>query len=213
MKNKHILAMLLIVTALTSTSCLSMIYYPSRVLDKGGIYIGLGTHVERRWDWGMEMAVYSSLYSRFGFGGGFDGGIELRSAYVLPYMIAISARKQFNFNAIVIDGVSLGGSVGFLNEYPIEWNGNICFLKKAFSLTIGTAQNHAGSPPDSYSYRINSTYARAAYEFTIGKHFIVMPFVSGRHSNTYKIEYNGEILDFWQRNQMGVGLSIAFKSK
>lgn len=212
MKHRHILAVMLIVTALTSTGCLSMIYYPSRVLDKGGVYVGLGTQAERRWDETTEMAVYSSLYSRFGLGGGFDGGLDLRLAYGLPYSLELSARKQFNFNAIVIDGVTLAGGIGLSSAFPLEWNGSICFLKKAFSLTIGTAQNQEGDYLGEYNYVINSTYARAAYEFTVGKHFIVMPFVSGRHANIYKENY-GENLDFWQRNQMGVGLSIAFKSK
>ncbi|MGE3062597.1 MAG: hypothetical protein AB7T10_03090 [bacterium] len=206
------LVSVLIFISITSTSCLSMIYYPSRVLDKGGVYLGLGTHVERRWDDATEMAVYSSLYSRFGLGGGFDGGLELRLASGLPYAADLSARKQFNFNAIVIDGVTLAGGIGLSNAFPLEWNGSICFLKKAFSLTIGTAQNQAGDYLGEYSYIINSTYARAAYEFTIGKHLVVMPFVSGRHANIYKENY-GENLEFWQRNQMGVGLSIAFKSK
>ncbi|MDD3803906.1 MAG: hypothetical protein PHW02_05965 [bacterium] len=215
MKHKNIFALMLVVLLLTSTGCLSMIYYPSRVLDKGGFYIGLGTHSERRWDDFTELAVYSSLYSRFGFGKGFDGGLELKLFQFFPCMAVLSARKQFDFDAVVIDGVTLGAGVGLLHPSapPIEWNGSICLLKKAFSVTIGASRNEGGNYLSNYGFVINSTFAKVSYEFNIGKHFIVMPFVSYRHANTYKVGNNGEILEYWQRNQMGAGLSIAFKSK
>ncbi|MDD3803902.1 MAG: hypothetical protein PHW02_05945 [bacterium] len=214
MSKKLWLAVFLIVVSLSSTGCLSMIYYPSRVLDKGGVYLGLGAHSERGWGDFKDLEMYGSLYSRVGFGKGFDGGIELKWFHYFPCMVVLSARKQFDFDATVIDGVTLGAGVGLLHPSapPIEWNGSICLLKKAFSITIGTARNEGGNYLSNYGFIINSTFAKVSYDIILGKHFVIMPFVSYRHSNTYK-EDSSEILDYWKSNEMGVGLSIAFKSK
>ena len=207
MKHKHILAIMLIVTALTSTGCLSMIYYPSRVLDSGGVYVGYGTHAERGWGDNYELGFYNSFFTRLGFGGGFAGGIELRGYQFLPYTGIVSIRKQFNFNAIVIDGITLGVGMGLQFD---EVYGSVSLLKKGFSVTIAYSNNmfeEFNISNYSGNWLINSTYGRLSYEYNLGKHFIIMPFISYRYS---KDTFEDEI---WNKRKLGIGLSLAFKSK
>ncbi|GEM_PF-6587416 len=203
MSKKVWLVVILMVVSLFSTGCLSMMHYPSRVVDDGGICMGLGTDVGMSLYEKGSLNMMNSLFVQVGIGHGIDCGVDLMLYKFIPCVQILSIRKQFDFNAVVIDGITLdaGATLSFDRIY-----GSASLLKKGFSLTI-TCSKNIFKDSDDDDWFINSIYGRLAYEYLFKNRFIVMPFVTCGRSKTDIIS------DIQAGNYIGAGISITYKTK
>jgi len=204
MSRKVWLAFILIVVSLFSTGCLSIMHYPSRVVDDGGICIGLGTDVGMSLYEKGSLNMMNSLFVQVGIGHGFDCGVNLMLYKFIPCVQILSIRKQFDFNAVVIDGITLdaGTTLSFDRIY-----GSASSFKKGFSFTFTCTKAIFEEDSVDGDQYLSSIFGRIAYEYTIKNRLIVMPFVA------YGYKKDDVVSDFIEGNQIELGVSITYKTK
>jgi len=201
---------------MTVTGCLSMIYYPARVADKGKMYLGIGTHME---NFDNDYIPAGSIFFRRGFGQGVDIGCEVRTFFFVPSELLFSVRKEFQLNDPACDAITI--DAGYSHILLQEAYISAAFLKDEYALRTVFSQNLFDKVgfDEGYSFPHRSS----AFSISLSKEFkwkkvTLMPFILYKYSIfletsiLYPIfQYNNmDIREKENTSYLGAGISFLF---
>ena len=205
-KTRIIIIIIILLTMLINTGCLTMQYYPAKVAKPGKMYLGLGIHEESREGWGSgyisNLMLFNAIFLRYGLPNNFDIGFNIHGLMIIPYMLSINVRKQFNLSNDLIHSITfnIGSGISFTQELYTS----ISAIRNDFALTFGFKHYIIASLIGS-SLNRNEFLLNISKEFE-HKRFNTMPFIY------YKViqqsgEYSSDSKVF---QQIGIGISFYF---
>lgn len=189
-----ILIIFCILVLTTSTGCLSMIYYPARVPDKGKMYLGIGAHLD---NFNNDYIPAGSIFFRRGFGQGIDVGCEVRTLFFLPSELLLSVRKELRLNDPVCDAITI--DVGYSPILSQEAYISAAFLKDEYSLRTILSRNSYSTVDlggGSSQARLNDAFSVSFSREFKWKKFIFMPFIFYKYSSNMDVQSITSIFQF-----------------
>lgn len=224
-KKTKILTIIIILSTMVINGCLTLQYYPAEVVKPGKMYLGLGIHEENRE--GMSgnsfnnILLCDAIFFRCGLPYNFDIGLAMYSLLVFPYMLSISARKQFDLNNNLINSITVdaGGGKG---EGIKEYYTSISTIRNEFAFTVGYKRTIDNRFTGSifYNYLRNEFLLKITKRFKY-RRFNIMPILYYKAVKEYNIDSYGGSFDFpspinyiertgWNIKQIGIGVSFYF---
>ncbi len=173
-KTRIPIILIILLTMIINTGCLTMQYYPAKVAEPWKMYLGLGFHGESLEGWRSNSMLFAGIFFRYGLPYNFDIGFGMHAVMIFPYMVSINARKQFDFNNDIIHSITFDAGFGISITKVLYTS--ISLIRNDFALTIGLKKYMLiVFPENSNSYR-NEFLIKIANELEC-KRFNLMPFI------------------------------------
>lgn len=205
-----------------------MIHYPAEVVKPKKLYVGLGISSTVKPCDKVSLLEIQTIYARYGLPYGFDIGLSINTLlpYLLgnihfikyPQLLVMSARKQFNVNISILNGITLDAGYGYTIRGGGQFISSISMISEDFALTSGISKHYLLYPllDPSYDvlYSINSIFSRLTYDIKYND-FHLMPFIYYQYE-VWEDRYNS-LIDFsslTERNEtnllIGAGFTVYF---
>lgn len=221
LKKTRILTLLIILSTMIINGCLTMQYYPAKVAEPGKAYLGGGIHEETLDGWEGDYIIvppiFDAIFFRRGLPNNFDIGFDIHAITIIPYMLSVSGRKQFDFsndNNDLVHSITFDIGVGI--GLGAQCHTSISLIRNDFTLTFGlkkyveVTDPSAAQPP----YYRNEFLVKISKGFKNGK-LNIMPILYYKAVQEYDAPSYTEFMTYiertgWSNKQIGIGISFYF---
>ncbi len=221
LKKSRIPIILIILFTMIINGCLTMQYYPAKVAKPGKMYLGIGIHEETEYGWEGDYIIappgYSAFFLRYGLPHNFDIGFDIHSLLIIPYLLSVSGRKQFDFSNDNNDLIhSITFDIGLGIGLGAQGHTSISFIRDDFALTFGLKKYVVLAIPGGSDLYRNEFLIKISKN-SKDKRYNVMPFLYYKAVQEYDIYSNepGSFMTYiertgWNNKQIGIGISFFF---
>ncbi len=218
--SRIIIVIMVLFIMIITNGCLTMQYYPAKVAEPGEAYLGFGIHEETysgfEGDSIIGFPVFDAVFLRYGLPNNFDIGFDIHAITIIPYILSISGRKQFDFNNDLIHSITFDVGCGI--GLGAQGHTSISLIRNDFDFTFGLKKYVLlGDPWDSMSDLFRNEFMiKISKKFKNGK-LNIMPIIYYKAVQTYDI-YSNDSESFltyisrteWRNKQIGIGISFYF---